>query len=239
MLFTELKTQNIDCSVNTSYCRKLIGFHWENDYRSEAEDSEDELSDSEIDKIVIVTQRKRSDSVTVTANSTSSPPNLSNRPLKHEGYDRTGNWTTRTKMTQELAKVINDGLRYFEEDNRTEVDSHHTLSKSGSFTTVNVISKEDFEKLAPQIPRAINPEFPPPPPVPCNTPMNPSYLQDQPSQTETGNADSSRTKPRSKNRTRRRSARFYPVDESSESKEHHVGWIRDGKRRRTRTMSIK
>lgn len=78
-------------------------------------------------------------------------------------------------MTQELAQIINDGLKYFEEEN-TEVESH--TPKQNSFTTVNLISKADFEKLAPSIPRAINPEFPPPPPVPTNTPMNPSVIQD-------------------------------------------------------------
>jgi len=200
-----------------------------------SEDSDDELSDSEIDKIVIVTQqRKRSDSV-VSSTSTS-PPSI-HRPAKHEGYDRTGHWTTRTKMTQELAQVINDGLRYFEEDSLTETESHHNpITKSSSFTTVNVISKEDFEKLAPQLPRAINPEFPPPPPVPCNTPLNPSYLQDSNfNQSDTSGGNKHRSKPK----TKRRSARFYPVDETSESKEQHVGWIRDGKSKRTRTTSMK
>lgn len=38
------------------------------------------------------------------------------RPPKHGGYDRTGDWTSRTKITQELAKVINDGLYYYEQD---------------------------------------------------------------------------------------------------------------------------
>lgn len=127
-------------------------------------------------------QRNRSDSI-----SSSSTPGgavahahghapIPTRPVKHEGYDRTGHWTTRTKMTQELAQIINDGLKYFEEDFVTEAESH--TPKQGSFTTVNLISKEDFEKLIPQIPRAINPEFPPPPPVPCNTPMNASSMHE-------------------------------------------------------------
>ncbi len=41
----------------------------------------DELSDGEISKLLIVTQTP-------------------NRPRKHEGYDRTGDFTSRAKMTQ-------------------------------------------------------------------------------------------------------------------------------------------
>lgn len=35
---------------------------------------------------------------------------------KHEGHDRTGDWTTRVKMSQDLEQAINDGLYYYEED---------------------------------------------------------------------------------------------------------------------------
>ena len=38
------------------------------------------------------------------------------RPKKHDGFDRTGDKTSRVKLTQEIAKVINDGLFYYEED---------------------------------------------------------------------------------------------------------------------------
>lgn len=44
----------------------------------------------------------------------------SHRAPKHEGYDRTGDWMTRVKMTQELVQTINDGLYYYEEDLWTE-----------------------------------------------------------------------------------------------------------------------
>lgn len=60
-------------------------------------DESDELSDREINKLLIVTQS-------------------SSRPLKHEGYDRTGDWTTRVKMSQDIEQAINDGLYYYEED---------------------------------------------------------------------------------------------------------------------------
>lgn len=60
-------------------------------------DDSDELSDREINKLLIVTQS-------------------SSRPIKHEGYDRTGDWMTRVKMSQDLEQAINDGLYYYEED---------------------------------------------------------------------------------------------------------------------------
>lgn len=53
------------------------------------------MSDREINKLLIVIQ---------------APPN---RAQKH---DRTGDWTTRAKMSQELVKAINDGLYYYEYD---------------------------------------------------------------------------------------------------------------------------
>lgn len=70
-----------------------------NYYRSE-DDDDNELSDRDINKILIFTQ--------------TSP--ASSRIPKHEGHDRTGDWTTRVKMTQELVKLINDGLHYYEEE---------------------------------------------------------------------------------------------------------------------------
>ena len=39
------------------------------------------------------------------------------------------------------------------------------MSSIGSYKTVNVISQEDFEKIAPKLPRKMNPEVPPPPPL--------------------------------------------------------------------------
>ena len=63
------------------------------------DDSDYEFSDQDINKLLIVTQ---------------TPPPT--RPQKHEGFDRTGDWTTRVKMTQELGKAINDGLYYYEQD---------------------------------------------------------------------------------------------------------------------------
>lgn len=40
---------------------------------------------------------------------------MPHRPPKHDGYDRTGDWTSRVKMTQDLEQAINIGLQYYEE----------------------------------------------------------------------------------------------------------------------------
>jgi len=50
-----------------------------------------------LNKLIIVTQ---------------TPPSL----RKHPGGDRTGDFVPRSKMTAELAKVINDGLYFYEQD---------------------------------------------------------------------------------------------------------------------------
>lgn len=71
-----------------------------------SEDDDDcELSDGDINKLLIVTQTSAA---------------ISSRIPKHEGHDRTGDWTTRVKMSQELEQAIDDGLFYYEEDLWTE-----------------------------------------------------------------------------------------------------------------------
>ena len=62
--------------------------------KKEDDSSDDELSDGEISKLMIVTPM---------------------RPKKHEGFDRTGDFCSRVKMSQDLAQVINDGLKYYED----------------------------------------------------------------------------------------------------------------------------
>ena len=66
--------------------------------RSDDEEEDNyEISDSEINKILIVTQ---------------TPPSM----RKHPGGDRTGDHTPRSKISAEMMKVINDGLYYYEQD---------------------------------------------------------------------------------------------------------------------------
>lgn len=80
------------------------------------DESDYELSDRDINKILIVTQ-------------------VSHRAPKHEGYNRTGDFTSRTKITQDLEQVINDGLFNYQEDLWT----HDTLPpQSNSYKTLNV-----------------------------------------------------------------------------------------------------
>jgi la-related protein 1 len=83
------------------------------------DDSDDyELSDHEINKLLIVTQTSAVPSAACPIPETSSQ---SSRCPKHEGYDRTGDWSTRVKLSQDLSQVINDGLTYYEQDLKTTI----------------------------------------------------------------------------------------------------------------------
>ncbi|XP_063929139.1 la-related protein 1-like isoform X2 [Zophobas morio] len=173
------------------------------------EEDSDELSDNDINKLLIVTQ-------------------TTSRVPKHDGYDRTGDRTTRVKITQELEQAINDGLYYYEEDLW-----HSDRSSVGSYKTVNVITQEAFKKMAPPAPKKQNPEVPPPPP--------PVVEVSKPSGSK-------------KSSGHRNVPRFYAVtkDEvpdphtprkrktrhsSNPPVEQHVGWIMDVREHRVRTNS--
>ena len=56
------------------------------------------MDDQDVQKIIIVTQ---------------TPPAAAVR--KHPGGDRTGSFTSRTKITSDLAQAINDGLYFYEQ----------------------------------------------------------------------------------------------------------------------------
>lgn len=87
------------------------GFFCRSDDEIEENTSEaEEFSDKAVNQLIIVTQTP--------------PP-----PTKRQ-HDRTSDYTTRVKMTQELAKVINDGLKQYEQDlwsKREEVPIHTVL----------------------------------------------------------------------------------------------------------------
>lgn len=92
-----------------------------------SEDSEDEMDDFEISKLMIVTQ-------------TPPPP---------KKYDRTGTFISRAKMTAELAEVINDGLYYYEQDLLDDDDDSYLQKKlelSSSWKTIGIVSEKDFLK---------------------------------------------------------------------------------------------
>uniref|UniRef100_A0A452J4I2 HTH La-type RNA-binding domain-containing protein n=1 Tax=Gopherus agassizii TaxID=38772 RepID=A0A452J4I2_9SAUR len=112
------------------------------------EDSDYEIDDRDVNKILIVTQ---------------TPPYL----RRHPGGDRTGNHTSRAKMSSELAKVINDGLYYYEQDLWTEqFEPEYSQIKQEveNFKKVNMISREQFDTLTPEPPVDPNQEVPPGPP---------------------------------------------------------------------------
>lgn len=177
------------------------------------DESDYELSDRDINKILILTQIPR------------------HRVPKHEGHDRTGDWTSRSKITQDLEQVINDGLTNYEEDLWTI----NEIPVSTSYKTVNLITQEDFEKIAPKTVKKVNQEVPPPPP--------PTY------------ADESLLNLSTTSAAGQRKARFYavnkdePIDPRTPRKrktrhsynppvESHVGWVMDSIEHRPRTSSM-
>ncbi|XP_011498532.1 PREDICTED: la-related protein 1B [Ceratosolen solmsi marchali] len=213
-----------------------------------SEDDDDyELSDRDINKLLIVTQTS------------------SSRIPKHEGYDRTGDWTTRVKMSQDLEQAINDGLYYYEEDLWGEDGQRYGSSSSvGSYKTINVISQEAFEKIAPKAPRKANPEVPPPPPMPIEEiemqkSIKPPAQSAQVPMTLVPEKREQIVEKRRKNEkfreVRRTVPRFFAVvkDEpavdprtprkrktrhsNNPPVEHHVGWIMDVREHRPRTYS--
>lgn len=95
---------------------------------SESEESDydyDEMDDQDISKLVIITQ---------------TPP--INRKASVHDKDRTGVYMTRSKITSELAKAINDGLYYYEQDLKTSNTRSSLLDKQ-----VDLVSQEEFNKL--------------------------------------------------------------------------------------------
>lgn len=162
------------------------------------DDSDFELSDRDINKILIVTQVKH-------------------RAPKHDGYNRTGEFVSRTKISQDLEQVINDGLHNYEEDLWT----HEPNKTTSSYKTLNIITHEDFEKMAPKM-TTKNPDVPPPPP--------PTYDEDSRLNQSTGSGLGSKKArffavnkeefidPRTPRKRKTRHLYNPPV-------EGHVGWV--------------
>lgn len=171
---------------------------------SEDEESDYELSDRDINKLLIVTQVK-------------------GRPPKHEGYDRTGDWTTRVKIGQDLEQVINDGLQNYEED--------LLVNDRPSYKAVNLISQEEFEKIIPKIPRIVNPEVPPAPPSTfIDRDLNSSFSHGKKTKFFAVNKVEP-IDPRTPRKRKTRHSLNPPV-------EGHVGWVLDSVEHRPRTSSM-
>ncbi|XP_069834692.1 la-related protein 1B [Dendropsophus ebraccatus] len=198
------------------------------------DDSDYEIDDQDINKILIVTQ---------------TPPHLK----KHPGGDRTGNHVSRAKMTSELAKVINDGLYYYEQDLWTVSDElDHLVSKQEleHFRKLNFISKEEFDSLAPEIVTDAEAGQSPP-----NIPTFPeaTAIPESPVSHPARTPKTPRT-PRLQDPTK--TPRFYPVVKEAKSidvqtprkkktrhssnppLESHVGWVMDSREHRPRTSSV-
>ncbi|XP_013979396.2 la-related protein 1 isoform X3 [Salmo salar] len=220
------------------------------------EDSDCEIADNDVNKILIVTQ---------------TPPYL----RKHPGGDRTGHHTSRSKLTNELVKVINDGLYYYEADlwdDNYEPEYATIKQEVENFKKVHLISREEFDCLTPEPPVDPNQEVPPGPPKPQQIPVDalanklfgapepstiarslPTTVPDSP------NYRIART-PRTPRTPHRKdpamTPRFYPVvkeswpvdaktprkrktrHSSNPPMECHVGWVMDSREHRSRTTSI-
>ncbi|UJR21259.1 hypothetical protein I4U23_024354 [Adineta vaga] len=96
---------------------------------NEDEESDFELDDNDIDKILIITP---------------TPP--SNRKQHQKSHDRTGEHTPRARMTAELAKIIDDGLRRYE----AELWHPDRPSKNANDKTVKLISQEEMNAIRKQ-----------------------------------------------------------------------------------------
>ncbi|XP_075147858.1 la related protein isoform X2 [Haematobia irritans] len=188
------------------------------EHYSDDDESDYEFADRDINKLLIVSQVHRAP--------------------KHEGYDRTADYTSRTKITQDLENVINDGLVNYEED------LWITSNTANDYRTVNVISQEDFVKLAgnarPQSASQRNQQPPPPPP--------PAYDDEDSTLNATLNSTLNST-------IKSRRARFYAAPNnhtldlrtprkrktrhsSNPPVEAHVGWLLDTVEHRPRTTSM-
>lgn len=191
------------------------------------DESDYEFADRDINKLLIVAQVGRAP--------------------KHDGYDRTADYTSRTKITQDLENIINDGLANYEEDLWTTTN----VVPNNDYRTVNVISQADFEKLAVSK-RTANQlqaqKQPPPPP--------PSYVDEPEHDADSTLVDADATLNSTLNSTlKSRRARFYAapnshsIDPRTPRKrklrhtanppvEAHVGWLLDTVEHRPRTTSM-
>jgi la-related protein 1 len=199
---------------------------------SEDEESDFELSDRDINKLLIVTQvktRPPKHDGKLCQRTASNEPTVKPPPSSASlvGYDRTGDWTTRVKIGQDLEQVINDGLHNYEENLLV------TQPGSQAHKSVNVISQEEFEKIIPKTPRKVNPEVPPAPPT---------TLDEKELNNRLTLSHGKRTKffavnktdpidPRTPRKRKTRHSLNPPV-------EGHVGWVLDSVEHRPRTSSV-
>uniref|UniRef100_A0A8C4INR1 La ribonucleoprotein 1B n=1 Tax=Dicentrarchus labrax TaxID=13489 RepID=A0A8C4INR1_DICLA len=211
---------------------------------SDEDDSDYEMDDQDVNKILIVTQ---------------TPPYI----RKHPGGDRTGNHESRAKLTTDLAKAINDGLYYYEQDLwKGEEQIECSKQEVENFKKLNVISKDEFDTLTPKVPVDPNQEFiimifkqrvltvdsgaELARSLPTTVPESPHTHQPRTPKTPRtpGRQDPNKT------------PRFYPVmkesgtidgqtprkkktsHSSNPPQEAHIGWVMDSREHRPRSASI-
>nr|XP_047934056.1 la-related protein 1B isoform X3 [Anser cygnoides] len=218
-------------------------------------DSDYEIDDQDVNKILIVTQ---------------TPPYM----RKHCGEDRTGNHVCHAKITSELAKVINDGLYYYEQDLWMEQSENDTTMKQEieNFKKLNLISKEEFDNLAPEPVADPTEEIPPgssglekveelacnsfgieAPPTAAVARSLPTIVPESP-RVHPGFTPRTPRTPRLQDPNK--TPRFYPVVKEAQSidvktprkrktrhstnppLECHVGWVMDSRDHRPRTSSV-
>jgi len=184
---------------------------------SDDDESDYEFADRDINKLLIVAQVGRAP--------------------KHEGYDRTADFTSRTKITQDLENIINDGLVNYEEDLWT------TTNVVTDYKTVNVISQADFEKLAGGRIKSVVPQQVVPPPPPIEEDLDETLVGDTTLNSTLNNTLKSRRArfyaapnshsidPRTPRKRKLRHTANPPV-------EAHVGWLLDTVEHRPRTTSM-
>jgi len=209
-----------------------------NKFSDPADDSDYELSDGEINKLLIITPH---------------------RPKKHEGYDRTGDHKSRVKMSQDLASAINDGLYDYEDelwDSEDEANWIATKSSVESNERVSIVSQEHFQKLKP------SPPSPPPHKQNRQTPPPETLLPPPVIQVDENEDEKTEENVPSKlrgtgSRRGKEAARFYPVTKdptelendcmvrkrktrhsNNPPMEEHVGWIMDKRAHRERLESL-
>ncbi|MEE6461552.1 hypothetical protein FKM82_001327 [Ascaphus truei] len=212
------------------------------DWSDDDNDSDNEIDDKDLNKILIVTQ---------------TPPHL----RKHPGGDRTGNHISRAKMTSELGKVINDGLYYYEQDLwMVEGEQEYLTTKQEieNFRKLNVISKEEFDNLVPesQVLAESPPSFPNCQQDATASVISRSLPTDVPNSPMAYPPRTPKTPRTPRLQDPSKTPRFYPVVKEAKSidmqtprkrktrhssnppLECHVGWVMDSREHRPRTSSV-
>jgi la-related protein 1 len=101
----------------------------------------DDMDEKDINKIYIITQLPPS------VNAAHVPPTTTTTTIRKQQQilsDRTGDHYARSKMTQDLAKVINDGLKHYEVD---VLLANDRLGGYREHKNVNTISYQEFDRL--------------------------------------------------------------------------------------------